>query len=272
MPPIRLAPIIWRRDGRKRFMRMAPVRRRNPRSGMGSIRGGSMRGGMRQRQQSMSIAWEVSPSARRQYRDRLNFQKCALARKLRDFEGGAGGRRGDVHELVAHLAIDRKLRANVGQKGVKLDDVFHLAADALDGSFQVFVDQRRLLAEIRTLLAGAVISELSRDVDRASGATHFDHMGVAGRLSHRCRIAVADVGRLCRGRAKHHNRCTNGEDGQPDENEIALHEAPSVFEELVSDHSPRRVLCRAAKRKMSYGRAAERFVDAMRSIITWKAS
>ena len=187
--------------------------------------------------------------SRRQYRDRFNFQECALARKLRDLEGGAGGRRGDVHELVAHLAIDRKLRANVGQKGVKLDDVFHLAADALDGSFQVFVDQRRLLAEIRTLLAGAVISELSRDVDRASGATHFDHMGVAGRLCHGCRIAVADVGRLCRGRAKHHNRCTNGEDGQPDENEIALHEAPSVFEELVSDHSPRRVLCRAAKRK-----------------------
>src|SRR6516165_12164452 len=104
----------------------------------------------------------LSRSARRQYRDRLDFQKCAFARELGDFEGGAGGRRGDVHELVAHLAIDRKLRANVGQKSVKLDDVFHLAADALDRSFQVFVDQRRLLAEIRTLLAGAVISELSR--------------------------------------------------------------------------------------------------------------
>src|SRR5215470_18866077 len=115
MPPIRLVPITCRRDGRRRFMRMAPVQGRNPRSGMGSIGGG-----MRQRQQSISIAWEVSPSARRQYRDRLNFQECALARKLRDLEGGAGGRRGDVHELVAHLAIDRKLRGNVGQKGIKL--------------------------------------------------------------------------------------------------------------------------------------------------------
>src|SRR6516165_11883892 len=141
---------------------------------MGSI------GGMRQRQQSISIAWEVSPSARRQYRDRLNFQECALARKLRDLEGGAGGRRGDVHELVAHLAIDRKLRANVSEKRVKLDDVFHLAADGLDRSFQVFVDERRLPAEIRTLLAGTVISELSRDINRASGAIHFDHMGIAG--------------------------------------------------------------------------------------------
>src|ERR1700741_409288 len=171
MPPIRLAPITCRRDGRKRLMRMAPVRRRNPRYGVASIRGG-----MRQRQQSILIAWEVTRSARRQYRDRLDFQKCALARKLGDLEGGAGGRRGDVHELVAHLAIDRKLRADVGQKGVKLDDVFHLAADALDRSFQVFVDQRRLLAEIRTLLAGAVVSELSRDVDGASGTTHFDQM------------------------------------------------------------------------------------------------
>src|ERR1700751_3699039 len=117
-PPIRLAPITCRRDGCKRFMRMAPVQGR-------------------------------SRSARRQYRDRLDFQKCALARKLGDLEGGAGGRRGDVHELIAHLPIDRKLRANVGQKGVKVDDVFHLAADALDRSFQVFVDQRRLLAEIR---------------------------------------------------------------------------------------------------------------------------
>jgi len=32
----------------------------------------------------------LSTSARRQYRDRLNFQKCALARK----------RRGDVDELI----------------------------------------------------------------------------------------------------------------------------------------------------------------------------
>jgi hypothetical protein len=54
MPPIRLAPITCRRDGRKRFMRMAPVRSRNPRYAMGSIRGG-----VRQRQQSILIAWEV---------------------------------------------------------------------------------------------------------------------------------------------------------------------------------------------------------------------
>src|SRR5262249_56999376 len=132
---------------------------------MGSIRGGSIRGRMGQRKQSIWISCEISPSARQQHRDCLNFQKCALARKLGDLKRGAGGRRGDVHKLVAHLAIDRKLRANVGQKRVKLDDVFHLAADALDRSFQVFVDERRLLAEIRTLLAGAVVSELSRDVD-----------------------------------------------------------------------------------------------------------
>src|SRR6266576_2910475 len=103
----------------------------------------------------------------------------ALARQLRHLECGAGGRRSDVDELVAHLAIDRKLRANVGEKGVELDDVFHFAADALDGSFQIFVDQRRLLAEIRALLAGAVISELSRDIDRTSGAIHLDDMAVA---------------------------------------------------------------------------------------------
>jgi hypothetical protein len=35
--------------------------------------------------------------------------------------GGAGRRRRDVDEFVAHLATDRKLRANVGDKGVKLD-------------------------------------------------------------------------------------------------------------------------------------------------------
>ena len=116
------------------------------------------------------------------------------------------------------------MRADVGQKGVKLDDVFHLAADALDRSFQVFVDQRRLLAEIRALLAGAVISQLSRDIDRASGAIHFDHMGVTGRLCHGCRIAVADVGRLCRGSAKRHDRRNKGERRQSDENEIASHE------------------------------------------------
>jgi hypothetical protein len=38
---------------------MAPVQGRNPRYGVGSIRGGSIRGGMRQRQQSILIAWEV---------------------------------------------------------------------------------------------------------------------------------------------------------------------------------------------------------------------
>jgi hypothetical protein len=66
-----------------------------------------------------------------------HFQKCPLARKLRDLEGGAGGRRRYINELVAHLAIDRKLRADVSKKGVKLDDIFHFAADALDRSFQI---------------------------------------------------------------------------------------------------------------------------------------
>src|SRR5262249_23801817 len=55
---IRLAPITCRRDGRRRFMRMAPVQARNARYGVGSIRGGSIGGGMRQRQRSILIACE----------------------------------------------------------------------------------------------------------------------------------------------------------------------------------------------------------------------
>jgi hypothetical protein len=54
MPPIRLAPITCRRDGRKRLMRIAPAQGRNPRYAIGSIRGG-----MRQRQRSILISWEV---------------------------------------------------------------------------------------------------------------------------------------------------------------------------------------------------------------------
>src|SRR5262249_49093930 len=33
----------------------------------------------------------MSPSARRRYRDCLHFQRCALTRKIRDLETGAGG-------------------------------------------------------------------------------------------------------------------------------------------------------------------------------------
>src|SRR5690348_4404497 len=162
-------------------------------------------------------------SARRQHRDRLDFEKCALACQLRNLERGAGGRRGDIDELVAHLAIDRKLRADVGEKGIELDDVFYFSADALDGSFQIFIDQRGLFAEIRTLLAAAVVSELSGDIDRASRAIHLDHMAVAGGLWHRWRIAEADSRRLRRGRAKHHDGCTKSEHRRLNESEIALH-------------------------------------------------
>src|ERR1700722_9723311 len=125
------------------------------------------------------IAWSSVASTRRQYGDRFHFQKCALTRELRDLKGGAGRRRRDVDELVAHLAIDRKLRPDVGEKGIKLDDVFHFAAGAFDRGFQVLINQRRLLAKIRALLAGAVVSELSRDIVRAAGAVDLDNMGVA---------------------------------------------------------------------------------------------
>jgi len=38
---------------------MAPVRRRNPRYGRGSIRSGSIRGGVLERQRSILNSWEV---------------------------------------------------------------------------------------------------------------------------------------------------------------------------------------------------------------------
>jgi hypothetical protein len=74
-------------------------------------------------------------------------------------------------------------------------------------------------------------------------------MGVAGRLCHGRRIEVADVGCLRCRTTKHHNRCTEDEYRQSDENEIALHDHHPCFEKLTADHSPRRGLLSVAREK-----------------------
>src|SRR5262249_18792079 len=72
----------------------------------------------------------ISPSARRRYRDCLHFQRCALTRRFGDLESRAGGGATTLTNLSR--ARDRpKVRADVSDKGAKLEGYFHFAADAL---------------------------------------------------------------------------------------------------------------------------------------------
>ena len=71
----------------------------------------------------------------------LPLPKVRPHRKFRDLEGGTGGKRHDIDKIVARLAIDRKCARLSVRKALSLDDIFHSAVDALDRSFQVFVDQ-----------------------------------------------------------------------------------------------------------------------------------
>ena len=86
-------------------------------------------------------------SALRQNGGRFDLDHVAWISKCGDLNCGARGRRGLVEVILTHLAQRRKLRRNIGEIAIELDDVLETGASGRQSNLEILEHLGRLRAK-----------------------------------------------------------------------------------------------------------------------------